>query len=291
MRRGKADTREKEKLTRAPGSRGRSGGRDQRQGSGEAASTAPEGAPAKSALTDKDRAATQLRKEANKLYGKGDFKAALECCKKADKDKPHDIFILTNLVAAAAASGDFPYAVSKGKEADAVMKKRDLPNNGDDSTKTCIMNLCWWQHLAKWGNGQEAAALLELSNAAMLASQLNRHDRFTAAIKRHKELRLKVESSGGRSGSEEEQLFSQGPGLQKRIGRLMDLYLDGKVEKDMLVGMVQGSGLDEEDKKMLLDRIETEDLKRCIERVAAQTTIYEGHRAAGGQKWPPRGMR
>jgi len=56
MRRGKADTREKEKLTRAPGSRGRSGGRDQRQGSGEAASTAPEGAPAKSALTDKDRA-------------------------------------------------------------------------------------------------------------------------------------------------------------------------------------------------------------------------------------------
>lgn len=56
--------------------------------------------------------ATQLRKEANKLYGKGDFKAALECCKKADKDKPHDIFILTNLVAAAAASGDFPYAVT-----------------------------------------------------------------------------------------------------------------------------------------------------------------------------------
>jgi len=51
-------------------------------------------------------------------------------------------------------------------------------------------------------------------------------------MQRHKELRLKVESSGGRSGSEEEQLFSQGPGLQKRIGRLMDLYLDGKVEKD-----------------------------------------------------------
>jgi len=41
----------------------------------------------------------------------------------------------------------------------------------------------------------------------------------------------------------------------------------------VLVGMVQGSGLDEEDKKMLLDRIETEDLKRCIERVAAQTTV------------------
>jgi len=72
--------------------------------------------------------------------------------------------------------------MKKAEEAVHLFDKQDLLQKGD-MYKSCLLDLCWWQHLANWCVGDGEAALMRLKIAMTLASQLHRHKRFTTAVK------------------------------------------------------------------------------------------------------------